>query len=147
MSYALMNISFTAHCVGHTFFEWGEPGCFHSFDWLSSLVHMSEPRFRPWRWFIHESVTFPLVQVQQGLCKWITVLLLYLPNFMEYPMCCKFAVIQNVLQNVEHSLDTLGLPLLTHTQSIGDQHPTGKQAVEPNSLKNNSGNSAPKHET
>ena len=31
--YATMNITFTAHCLGHTFFGQGELGCFHSFDW------------------------------------------------------------------------------------------------------------------
>ena len=56
--------------------------------------------------------------------------LLHLENFMGYPTRCKFAVTQCVMQNVEHSFVTLRLPLLTHAQSIGDQHPTGKQEVE-----------------
>ena len=42
MSYATMNITFRAYCVGRTFFGRGDLGCFHSFDW-----HMSESRFRP----------------------------------------------------------------------------------------------------
>ena len=33
VGYIRMNIIFTAHCVGCTFFGLGEPGCFHSFDW------------------------------------------------------------------------------------------------------------------
>ena len=32
VSYATVNITFTAHCVGCTFFGPGELGCFHSFD-------------------------------------------------------------------------------------------------------------------
>ena len=40
-------------------------------------------------------------------------------------------VTQNIVQNVEHSFVTYSrLPLLTHAQSINDQHPTGKQGVE-----------------
>ena len=40
-------------------------------------------------------------------------------------------VTQNVVQNVEAQFcDILRLPLLPHAQSIGDQHPKGKQGVE-----------------
>ena len=71
-----------------------------------------------------------MVLVQQGLCDCIVVSLLHLRNFMGYPICCKFALTQNVVQNAEQFCDILRLPLLSHTQSIGDQHPTGKQGVE-----------------
>ena len=37
MSYATMNITFTALCVGSTFCGREEPGCFHSFDWRFKL--------------------------------------------------------------------------------------------------------------
>ena len=127
-----MNIIFTAHCVGHTFFGRGEPGCFHSFDWLlefgsykraqvSSTV-MIHPR--------KSSVSFPLVPIQQGLCYFIAVPLLHLENFMGYPTRRSFAVTQNVVQNVEPSFVTYSDPLLTQAQSICDQHPTRKQGVE-----------------
>ena len=42
-----MNITFTAHCVGHTFYGCAEPGCFHSFHWGFKFGSMSEPRFHP----------------------------------------------------------------------------------------------------
>ena len=52
-----MNITFTAHCVGHTFFGRGEPGCFHPFDWRfkftsyeraqSSSIATIRPRMSP----------------------------------------------------------------------------------------------------
>ena len=80
-----------------------------------------------------KKVIFPLVPVQQSLCHCIAVPLLNLGNFMGYSTWCKFAVTQNVVQNVEHSLvscDMLRLTLLTHAQSIGDQDPTGKQGIE-----------------
>ena len=50
--------------------------------------------------------TFPLVPVQQDLCDCIAVPLLQLGNFMGYPTRRKFAVTQNVVQNVEHSFVT-----------------------------------------
>ena len=76
-------------------------------------------------------ITFPLVPVQQGLCDSIAVPLLHLGNFTGCPMRCKFAVTQNIVQNVEQSLcGTLLLPLLTHAQFIGAQQRTGKQGVE-----------------
>ena len=51
-----------------------------------------------------EVVTFPLVPVQQGMCDCIAVALLHLRNFMGYPT--RFAVTQNVVQNVAHSFVT-----------------------------------------
>ena len=53
-----------------------------------------------------KGITFPLVPVQQYLCDYIVVLLLLLGNFMGYPTRCKFAVTQNVVQNVEHNFVT-----------------------------------------
>ena len=47
--------------------------------------------------------TFRLVPVQQRLCDCIAVPLLHLGNFMRFPMRWRFAVSQNVVQNVEHS--------------------------------------------
>ena len=99
MSYATMNITFTAHCVGRTFFARGEPECFHSFHCVSSLVRMSEPRF-------HKSSPSLWYQSNKACA------------VCGNPECG------------EQFCDTLRLPVLTHGQSIGGQHPTGKQGVE-----------------
>ena len=47
MSYATMNVTFTAYCVGRTFFGRKGPGCFHSLDWRFKFGCMSERKFRP----------------------------------------------------------------------------------------------------
>ena len=96
-----------AHWVTHIFSGRGESGCF-LFIWLAFQV-----------WFVWASsgfvhsddsskkvVNFPLVPVQQGLYDCIALPLLHLGNVMEYPTSYKFAVTQNVVQNVEHSFVT-----------------------------------------
>ena len=45
MSYATMNITFTAYYVGRVFFERGEQGCFHSFDWLFKFGSIERAQF------------------------------------------------------------------------------------------------------
>ena len=47
-----------------------------------------------------------------------------------YKKRCKFAVTQNIVQKVAQFCNILRLTLLTHVQSIGVQHLTGKQEVE-----------------
>ena len=101
-----MNITFAAHCVGCTFFGRGDRVAFIYLIGVSSLVRMSETRFRHSDDSSKKVVTFPLLRFQQGLCDCITVPLLHLGNFKGYPSRCKFAVTQNVVQNVEHSFMT-----------------------------------------
>ena len=96
-----MNITFTAHCIGRTFFGRGKPGCFHSFDWRFKFGSYERAQV-----LSKEVLIFPLVPVQQGLCDCIAMQLLHLGNFMEYPTRCKFTVTQNDVQNVEHSFVT-----------------------------------------
>ena len=127
MQYCPIDVTFTAHCVGCTFFGQEGPGYLHSSDWLSSLVHMSEPRFHPQRRFVQEIRHLPFgtgptrpVQMLSGA--------IVAPR--------KFHGISNALQVCSIAecglqfCDILRLVLLTHAQSIGNQHPTGKQGVE-----------------
>ena len=62
VSYATMNVTFTAHSVGRTFFGRGEPGCFHSFDWcfkfgsfeqaqVSSIATIRPQKLSPCLWY------------------------------------------------------------------------------------------------
>ena len=76
-----------------------------------------------------KKVIFSLLPLQQGLCHCIAVPFLRLGKF-GYPTRCKFSVTQNDVQNAEQFRDILRLPLLTHAQSIGDEHPAGKQGVQ-----------------
>ena len=57
-----VNITFTAHYVGRTFFRWGEPECFHSFHWcfkcgsyeraqVSSLTTIGPRKSSPYLWY------------------------------------------------------------------------------------------------
>ena len=87
-----MNIIITAHCVGRTFFGRGETGYFHHLIGVSSFVRMRErgSRHLPF-------ITVPTrpVRLHSGA--------IALPRkFHGYPTRCKFAVTQNVVQNVEH---------------------------------------------
>ena len=92
---------------------WASPGLVHSDDSSKKVF------------------SFPFVPIQQNMCDSIAVPLLHVGNLMGYPTRCKFEVTQNVVQNVKHSFVTYSwLPPLTHAQSIGDQHPTGKKTAE-----------------
>ena len=131
MSYTTMNITFTEHYVGRTLFGRGEPGCFHSFDWLFKFGSYERAQVSSlWR-FVQESHhlvfgTSPTrtMRLHNGaiVAPWI------------------FHGLSNALQvcgNREcyaecgaQFCDILRLPLLTHALPIGDQHPTGKEGVE-----------------
>ena len=103
MSYATMNITFTTHCVGCTFF--GEENRMLPFIWLAVQVWLV------WATavFVHSDdlskkvVTFPLVLVQQGLSDCRAVPLLHLGNFIGIQLAATFEVTQNVMQNVKHT--------------------------------------------
>ena len=81
-SYTTMNITFTTHSIGHTFFGGGELGCFHSFDWSFSWFIWDSPGFVDSDDLSEKVITFSLVPVEQGLCDCIAVPLLHLRNFM-----------------------------------------------------------------
>ena len=119
-----MNITFTAHCVRCYFFVRGELGCFYSICW-----HFNFDSYEQAQVLSKKVVTFSLVPVQQCLCD------------------CTGSVAPHEFQRVSNALqvcgnpecheecgaqfcDILRLPLLTHMQYIGDQHPTEKQRVE-----------------
>ena len=90
-------------CRSH--FLWTRRTGMLPFIWLTFQVWFlwACPCFVPSDDSSKKVVTFPLVPVQQGLCSCIAV---HLWNFMAYPTRCKFAVTQNVMQNVEHSFVT-----------------------------------------
>ena len=115
---------------------------FHSTLSWAHFIWMSTIGMLPFNWlafqvwflwaspdFVHSDdsskkvVIFPLVPIQQGLCG-------------ASVASRKFHGVSNVLQvcgNPEcgaQFCDILRLPLLTHAQSISNQHPTGKQGDE-----------------
>ena len=108
---SMSHATFTAHCVGR-----GEPGCFHSFDWRFM--------FGSYEWAQVSSITLVPPRRPVRLHSGASVA----PR--------KFHGVSNVLQVCGNSecgaqyCDILRLLLLTHAQSIGYHHPTGKQGVE-----------------
>ena len=97
---------------------------------VSSLVHMTEPRFRPQRRFVQESRHLPF---GTGPARPVRLL----SDAIVAPR--KFHGVSNALQvygNQEcraecgsHFCDIFKLPLLIQAQSIGDHYPTGNQGV------------------
>ena len=120
-----MNITFTAHCVGRIL--WMRTGKF-AFIWLAFQVWFvwATPGFDQSDDSSKKVVTFPLVPLQQSLCDFLAVPLLYLGVSNSLKVCGN---LECRAEFEAQFCDIIRLPLLTHVQSIGDQHPTGKQGV------------------
>ena len=126
-----MNITFTAHCVGRTFFGRGEPGCFNSFDCRFKFGSYERAKVPSVATIRPRKSSLSLWYMSNKACR--------LHNgAIVAPR--KFHGVSNALQvcgnpecRAEYGAqfcDILRLPLLTHAQSIGNQHPEGKQGVE-----------------
>ena len=126
VSYIIMNITFTAHCVGRTSFGREEPGCFHSFDWRFKFGSYEGAQVSFIAYIRPKKSSLPSGKIQQDLCDIIAVPLLHLGTFMGYPTCCSLRYPECRAECGAQFCDIHRLPLVTHPQSICDQHPTGK---------------------
>ena len=122
-----MNITFTAHYVGLIFFGREEPRYFHSFDCRFKFGSYEQAQ-------VSSTTTIRLRKSSPGPTKPVRL------HSGVIAASRKFHGVFNSLQvcgNPEcraecwaQFCDIPRLPLVTHSQSIGDQNPTGKQGVQ-----------------
>ena len=107
-----MNITFTAHCVGRTFFGRGELGCFHSFDRRFKFDSYERAQVSS-----KIVATFRLVPVQQPVR-------LHSSAIVAPRKLHGVSNAQQVYSNREcrtQFCDIVRLPLLTGAQSISEE--------------------------
>ena len=97
---------------------------------ISSLFHMREPWFHPSDDLSKKVITFHLILVLQGLCNCIAVPLFHLEISWGVQCAASCGNPECHAECGAQFSDKLQLLLLTHAQSIGNQHPTGKRGVE-----------------
>ena len=126
-----MKINFAAHCVRGNFFGRGEPGCFHSCNWLFkfgsyeraqmlSIATILKKKSSPSLWYRFNKP----VELHSGASVAPSIFHGVLNAQKAYgnPECRAEWGAQ--------FCDIFRLSLLDHAQFIGDQHPTEKQGVE-----------------
>ena len=136
MSYGSMNLTLTAHCVGHTIFGRGEPECFYSFDWhfkyysyeraqVSSIVTI-RPRNQETRHLLFDTGPKRPVRLHSGAIVAPRKFhgLSNAQQIFSIPECRAEYVAQFC------DIGLLRLSLLTYVQFVCDQHSTEKQVVE-----------------
>ena len=121
----------TANCVGHTFFGGGELGCFHSYDWhfkfgsyeWAHILSIATIRPRKSSPSLSYGSNKACATAQRCHC---------CISEISWGIQCAASLrfLECRTEYEAQFCDILRLLLLTHAQSIGNQHPTGKQGIE-----------------